>query len=61
VLIDAPVFEFLPVAPGPQATYTVPIPATAALAGARLFTQAVHFGGPPTLLFSNALDLTFGS
>jgi hypothetical protein len=55
------VFEFLPVAPGPQATYTVPIPATAALAGARLFTQAVHFGGPPTLLFSNALDLTFGS
>jgi hypothetical protein len=60
VLIGGPVLEFLPFAAGPHAAYALTIPATASLAGAQLFTQALHVGGPPTLLLSNALDLTLG-
>lgn len=60
VLLGGPVFELLPLAPGPLAAYTLPLPHTPALAGARLYTQALHVGGAPALLATNALDLTLG-
>lgn len=60
VLIGGAVQEFLPITAGPQATYALPLPASPALAGFQLFTQAVHLGGPPTLVLSNARDLTLG-
>ncbi len=60
VLIDVPVAEFLPITAGPQAVYHFNMPPNPALAGMQLFTQALHFGGPPTLVLSNARDLTLG-
>lgn len=61
LLIDAPLAEFLPIAAGsPQVVYFFNLPANASLAGFQLFTQALHFGGAPSLVLSNALDLTLG-
>jgi hypothetical protein len=60
LLLGGTVLEFLPVAPGPVAAYGFAMPANPALAGARLFTQAVHFGGAPSLRLSNSRDLTLG-
>jgi hypothetical protein len=60
VLLGGPVLEFLPITAGPQAAYSLALPATPSLAGAQLFTQALHFGGAPSLLLSNAKDLTLG-
>lgn len=60
VLLGAPVFEFLPVAAGPVAAYTLAMPMDPTLAGFQLSTQAVHVGGSPPLLLSNAQDLTLG-
>jgi hypothetical protein len=60
VLLGAPVAEFLPITAGPQAAYALALPADPTLAGARIHTQAVHFGGAPTVLVTNALDLTLG-
>ncbi len=52
--------SFLPERAGPLAAWALSVPNDPALAGLRLSTQALCFGGgnPPT--FSNAMDLVFG-
>lgn len=60
LLLAPPVSEFLPVAAGPVATYAFAMPSNPTLAGFQLATQALHFGIAPTLLLSNAQDLTLG-
>lgn len=60
LLLAPPFSEFLPVAAGPVATYSFAMPSNPTLAGFPLATQALHFGIAPTLLLSNALDLTLG-
>lgn len=60
LLIAPPLVEFLPIQGGPVANYALAIPANPTLAGFQLFTQALHFGGPPTFALSNARDLTLG-
>ncbi len=46
---------------GPVATYDIPVPVDAALAGFEAFTQALHFGGVQPIALSNAQDLFLGS
>lgn len=60
VLLGAPVLEFLPLSAGPVAAYAFPMPGDPGLAGFELSTQALHLGGAPTLLLSNAQDLRLG-
>lgn len=60
VLLGGGAVEFLPFAPGPIAAYTFAMPGNPSLAGLPLFTQALHLGGAPTLLLSNARDLVLG-
>ena len=61
-LVDPSGPEFLnfPMASGPVATIHVSIPPDPAYAGAQVFTQAAHFGGPVPFALSNAQDLTIG-
>jgi hypothetical protein len=60
VLLGGPVVEFLPITAGPQAAYSMVLPATPSLAGAMVFTQALHLGTNPVLKLSNSRDLTLG-
>lgn len=60
VLLGTPVLDFLPVASGPVANYAFAMPADPTLAGFQLATQALHLGFAPSLLLSNAQDLTLG-
>ncbi|HEX5051158.1 MAG TPA: hypothetical protein VFZ65_05265 [Planctomycetota bacterium] len=60
VLLGGAPVEFLPIAPGPHATYAVVMPSDPTLAGFQLSTQALHFGVLPSLALSNAQDLTLG-
>ena len=50
----------LPVAPGPVATFDLPIPPDPSLAGIELFTQAAHVGGVQPFELSNSQDLFIG-
>lgn len=59
-LVGGAVVPFLPIASGPIASYSLALPANPAFAGLAIFTQAIHFGTLPTLLMSNACDLTLG-
>jgi hypothetical protein len=46
--------------PGPLASFSVPVPDVPSMAGAKVFTQAVHFGGVLPYALSNAQDVTVG-
>ena len=52
--------EFLPARGGPIATWALGVPNDPVLAGVRITTQALMFGGSPEHNLSNAMDLTFG-
>lgn len=48
----------LPVAAGPMATFTVPIPSDVAYVGCEVFSQAAHFGIVQPFALTNAVDWT---
>lgn len=50
----------LPARSGPEATWTVPIPADPALCGIAVYTQAVHLFGVEPYALTNAQDLVVG-
>jgi len=60
VLSSLDTSDFLPVRPGPIATWDVPVPNDYRLAGIQVTTQAFHIGGTVGLNLSNAMDLVFG-
>ena len=47
-------------APGPIATFDLPVPGDPSFAGIRAATQALHFGGTQPFALSNAQDLVVG-
>lgn len=60
VLLAGPLAAFGPVAFGPQAAFSLPVPLDATLAGLPWSVQALHFGAAPDFALSNAQDLRFG-
>ena len=50
----------LPLAAGPVATFTIPIPPDPSFAGLEIYTQAAHFGGVAYFALANAQDLFLG-
>ena len=50
----------LPLMGGPLASWSVPIPVDASLAGLTVYTQAIHLFGVTPFALSNAQDLFLG-
>ena len=49
----------LPLQPGPQATWSVPIPSDPSFACVTVYSQALHVLGVTPIALSNAQDLFF--
>lgn len=60
VLLAGPLVVLGPLALGPQASFALVVPLDATLAGLPWHVQALHFGGPPDFVLSNAQYLRFG-
>lgn len=60
ILLAGPLLALGPITSGPSATFSIPLPSSAALVGFVLATQALHFGTAPGFALSNANDLTLG-
>ena len=57
VLIGGPELFKLPLMPGPQAMWSVPIPSDPSFACVTIYTQAIHVLGVSPFALSNAQDL----
>lgn len=60
LLVGGPVLFNLPPVAGPLASWTVTLPSDCAIAGFKVYTQAIHFGGVAPFALSNARDLCLG-